>query len=413
MEEISLREYIEVILKGKKLIALITAICMILGLVVGFIQPKKYEANAILLTNPMNQNANTSTTSLSGIINSISQYPEMDITTYQEQFLNSDVVTKTIQELNLTNKDGSYISPRTLRGKVNLENPDKTNLLNVTVTDKDSELAAKMANTLCKYFSAFISELSREQGLVSAKAIEEQMKIEKENLDREAQKLRDYLSESTSIEVLKSQIDALVAQIASYNTQLNNIQTAIETDKVALENLRKTGLTSSSITSDISVNIPQTGGSSTFQFNIDSSNRLQGSLLTIEITNTETRLNSSLAQEQSILVKIDEMQKNLSELQSNLAEEQYKYNAIQRDYELAEQTYNTYQEKYKEANITAASDIGRVTIQISSPAVPPEEPTNISKVLILAISAILGFMLAIFIVFFKEYWNTSRADSKK
>lgn len=416
MEEISLREYIEVMLKGKKLIAIITIACMVLGLVVGFVQPKKYEAIATILTNPINANteSKTDSTSLNGLINSMSQYPTMDISTYTEQFLSADVVTKTIQDLNLVKKDGSYISTNALRAKVKVVNPEKTNLLNVTVEDENAEMAAKIANKLSEYFSMFISDLNKNQGLKSSEAIATQMNVEKENLDKESQKMRDYLASSPSIEALQSEIDSLIAQLSEYKTSLNNIQSAIATDKTSLTILLNGNQSTLGLNVEAtSVNIPTTGGDSTFQFNIDSSNKLQGSLLTMEITNTEIRLNSELAQEVAISDKITKMEAKLVELQSILADEQYKYNLIRRDNDLAQQTYNTYQEKYKEALITAASDIGRVSIQISSPAITPENPSNMSKIFVLAIAAVLGIMIGIFVVFFKEYWSTSEVTAIK
>lgn len=411
-EEISLRELIEVLLKGKKLIALITIISIALGTVVAFTQPKVYEAKATLLTNPINstKKMETDTTSLNGLIDSMSQYPQMDINTYKEQFLSSDVVSKTIHELNLVNKDGSYMSMRGFREKVTVDNPKDTNLLTITVKDKDPELAANIANSLCTYFAQFISELNRAQGLSSSEAILAQMELEKGSLDTEAKKLRDYLAKSQSIEALNSEITELIAQLSQYKTDLNDVQTNIATDNAALEVLLKNNKAALGLnTGDVKVNIPTDTDTNTtsFELSLDSSNKLQGSLLTMEVTNTETRLNSNMAKETSLTTKITEVEAELAQLQANLAEEQYKYNAIKRDYDLAEQTYNSYQEKYKEALITAASDIGRVSIQISSSAVAPQLPSGTSKIMILGIAGVLGLMVGAFVVFFKAYWDTS------
>lgn len=419
MEEISLKEYIEVILKGKKLVAIITVACMALGLVVGFASPKVYEAKAILLTNPINstkQQTNTSNGTLNNLIDSMSEYPEMDVNAYKEQFLNSDVVTKTIQALNLTDKKGTYITANSLRDKVTVENPEDTNLLNITVKDNNPELAANIANTLCDYFSQFISEISRSQGKTSSNNILEQMNVEKEKLAEESDKLTEYLMNSPSIDALNSQISEMITQLSRYKTNLNDVKSAITSDKLALQKLLGTNQSTLSLdVGDISIDIPNNttnttntnpDKNSTLSFDISSPNRLQNSLLTMEITNTETRLNNNLAKEIAITDSINKIESDLAELQSMRAQEQSKYNAILRDYNLAEQTYNAYQEKYKEATITAASDLGRVSIQISSAAVPPEDPSNLGKAIILAISMILGLMIGVFVVFFKEYWNT-------
>lgn len=410
MEEISLKEYIEVLLNGKKLIAIITIITMALGLIVGFVQPKVYEARAVILTNPINSNETKEidTATLNGVINSMSQYPQMDINTYKEQFLDSKVVVNTIQELNLVNKDGTYITANQLRDKVTVTNPEDTNLLTIEVKDNDPELAANIANTLCKYFSQYISELNNQQGKMSSEAIKNQMEIEAENLAAEAKKLEDYLVSSPSIDALKNQIQALITQISNYKTSLNDVETSIDTDTLALKNLLQNNQSVLGLNlGDISINVPSGGGSGSFEFNLNSANQLQNSLLTMEITNTETRLNSHLAQKQALTAKITQMEESLAQLQATVAQEESKYNTIQRDYNLANQTYTAYQDKYKQATITAASDLGRVSIQISSEALVPEEPSNLSKVMILAISAVLGFMIAVFVVFFKQYWNVT------
>ncbi len=416
MEEISLKEYIEVLLNGKKLIAIITVITMALGLIVGFVQPKVYEARAVILTNPINSNETREidTATLNGVINSMSQYPQMDINTYKEQFLDSKVVVNTIQELNLVNKDGTYITANKLRNKVTVTNPEDTNLLTIEVKDNDPELAANIANTLCKYFSQYISELNNQQGKMSSEAIKNQMEIEAENLAAEAKKLEDYLVSSPSIDALKSQIQALITQISNYKTSLNDVETSIDTDTLALQTLLQNNQSVLGLNlGDISINVPSGGGSGSFEFNLNSANQLQNSLLTMEITNTETRLNSHLAQKQALTAKITQMEESLAQLQATVAQEESKYNAIQRDYNLANQTYTAYQDKYKQATITAASDLGRVSIQISSEALVPEEPSNLSKVMILAISAVLGFMIAVFVVFFKQYWNVTEVSTEK
>ena len=403
-DEISLKECIEVLLKSKKMIIIITVVSIILGFITCFAMPKSYEATATLLTNPINGGAAINTDSLGGLINSTSQYSHMDVTTYVEQILSSDVLTKTIQELNLTNSNGEYITVRQLIKKIQIDNPEDTNIIYVTVKDKDAQLAANIANTICKYFSQFISELTRSQGLASAESIASQMEIEKANLDKEAQRLRDYLTNSKSIEVLQSEISSIMSQLSTYKIRLIDVQTSIETEKSALKVLLDNKSSDLNLNlDDINVNL-STGE---FEFAIQDSNKLQDAMMTMEITNKQTSLNTHLASEKILKEKIDEMEKRLIELQSTLAEEQYNYNSIQRDYDLAQSTYTTYQDKYKEATIAAASDIGRVTIQLSTSAIAPEDPSGVSKVVILGIFAVMGFVIAVFVAFFKSYWKSA------
>ena len=86
-QEISLRELIEVLLKHKKLIAIITGVTFALSLIISFITPPVYEARTTLLVNPIgSQQKNKEITSSADVLDTISQYPEMSVETYKEQF---------------------------------------------------------------------------------------------------------------------------------------------------------------------------------------------------------------------------------------------------------------------------------------------------------------------------------------
>jgi len=64
-------------------------------------------------------------------------------------------------------------------------------------------------------------------------------------------------------------------------------------------------------------------------------------------------------------------------------------------------------DRYKQAVITAASDIGASAIIISSPAVEPTEDVGYGRVFYLAIGVTLGLMLGIIVTYFKAYWKKS------
>lgn len=410
MDEISLRECVETVLKNIKMIVAVTAVFIVLGLIVAFAMPKTYEATATLLTNPINSSTTVNTDSLSGLIDSTSQYSHMDVTTYVEQILNTDTLTKTIQELNITNDKGEYVSVESFRNKIEIENPEDTNLIYVTVTDKDPEMASSIANTICKYFAQYISELTRAQGLASAESIKTQMDVEKANLDEEAKKLRDYLTNSKSIDLLNSEISSVMSLLTSYKSSLLSLETSIEVQTAELKKLLEALPENVNLKlNDLEVNL----SSGSFEFKLQDNNEIQDAMLTMQITNLQTSLNSNIIQQKAYQERVTELEKELVELQSTLAEEQYAYNAIQRDYNLAQSTYTTYQDKYKEATIAAASDIGRVSIQVASSATIPEENANISKALILLVAAVLGGMISVFAAFFKEYWKSTETKNVK
>ncbi|HYE09276.1 MAG TPA: Wzz/FepE/Etk N-terminal domain-containing protein, partial [Patescibacteria group bacterium] len=84
-DEISLRETIEVLLKGWRLIAIITAVCLLFsGIFSFFIQEPIYEAKTILMASFATEKLTSlqkSSEDIAGILDTISAYPTMTIQT--------------------------------------------------------------------------------------------------------------------------------------------------------------------------------------------------------------------------------------------------------------------------------------------------------------------------------------------
>ncbi|MBK5252183.1 MAG: hypothetical protein JJE29_06075 [Peptostreptococcaceae bacterium] len=123
-EEISLRELIEALLKRKKAIALITLVCIVLaGVYSFFILKPSYEATAMLR--------------LSGV--------PVGLEDYTVQITNYDVLSSTIEDLNLQEQE---IDTESLKKMIAIESIEDTNLIEITVKNNDSELAVQIANEM-------------------------------------------------------------------------------------------------------------------------------------------------------------------------------------------------------------------------------------------------------------------------
>lgn len=444
-QEISLRELIEVLLKHKKLIAIITGVTFALSLIISFITPPVYEARTTLLVNPIgSQQKNKEITSSADVLDTISQYPEMSVETYKEQFLNSEVLQAAIKELDLKDESGNLMKTRSLREKVTVEVIDGTNLIKVSVRDRDPQLASDIVNTLNEKFIDFITAMTKRKSLQAVEAITEQLEVEKKALDEEAKKKRDYLMSSQDIEILNQEIVTLRDQLTAYKSSLIDVDKQIEADLISLKTMEKSGIRSNidivEIESKIQLKGTQTGGQAVLGENGENSNsnnansykatdsstmeqaieikltntsNLSDAMLTAQRTQIETRLVQNVSEKEVLEKKIDELQQRLSDLRATLATEEYKYNEVMRDYELAEASFEAYQVKKSEAEQNAAADIGRASIIVSSPAVVPDIPSSPNKMLNLAIGIVLGLMAGVFVSFFKEYWKNSGPVDKK
>lgn len=411
-KELSLREIIEILLAGKWIIAIITIVCMIFSGVFGFVFIKpEYSAKTMLLTNPISENPNKVVTEeINQMINAMGKYPDMTIETFQQQFVNPTVLKNTIDKLGLLQKDGSPLPRNKLAEKINVSVIDDTNLLRVMVTDEDPIIAAQIANKLSEEFIDYITMNARKIGEQAITIIEDQMRIEEGKLEEQSKILQNYYSSSKNIEQLRLEVNSLTEHITQYKSDLVNVEKQIASDETALKTLTngKESVTGIDFSKDIKINIPYEAEdmSQEIQLGMGNANELEKSLMTIKVTEIETRLVQNLAEQNAVKSKITEMENRITEIHTILADEEYKYEAIQRNYNLALQTYNAYLNRHKEALIGAASNIGGSAIIVSSPAVEPLTPIGRGKMFYIAIGTALGFILGAFIVIFKAYWKS-------
>jgi len=416
-QEISLRELIEVLLKNKKLIAIITGVSLIFSLILSFTTPPVYEARTTLLVNPIGaQQKSKEITSSMDVLDTISQYPEISVQTYKEQFLSAEVLKGTIDELGLKSEDGQAISIRSLRNKVTVEVIDNTNLIKVTVRDGNPQLAAEIANTLNEKFIDYITAMTKRKSMQAVQAITEQLEEEKKALDEEAKKKRDYLMNAQDIEALNQEIEALRNQLTAYKSLLIDTEKQIESDLLSLKTMEQNGIGSNvdiaAIEAKIQLKNEVKNELGQIEIKLSNSSNLSNAILTAQKTQIETRLVQNVSEKEVLEKKIEEIQQRLSDLRATLATEEYKYNEVMRNYELAEASFEAYQIKKNEEQ-NAAADIGRASIIVSSPAVVPEVPSSPNKKLNLGIGIVLGLMIGVLVAFFREYWKNSAVEATK
>lgn len=409
-DEISIKSLILIVLKEIKLIIAITAVVIGLALVyLLFIKTDVYQASLTLMTNPIETRSVSElrNTDISSIVETTNNpFMAMDVQIYQAQLLNSDVLMGTIEELNLTNKDGTPMLQASLQRMLAVEVVERTNLIRLTVENTDPELAARIANTVGNQFIQFITDKIHNYTDMVSQNVDESLARERIRLDEEAARWRDYLLQLDSIDITKNEISTLISQITDYKASLNTTTRDIAIYRNSLEVLLNGGKTVTALdlnALDLSISGSNQGS---YSVRINNQNQLQNSLVTIQAVNWETTLVQALERKKVLEAEIVVLENRLSELQAKLAQEQYLYDSVLRDYNLAQLAYTAYQTKSKEIKMALVADIGRISVLVSMQAVPPEEPTGTSKILILFVAAVAGGMLAVFIAFFKAYWNS-------
>ncbi|HYE09809.1 MAG TPA: GNVR domain-containing protein, partial [Patescibacteria group bacterium] len=307
-----------------------------------------------------------------------------------------------------------------LRGIVELENIKDTNLIAVKVTHKDPKLAADIANTLAKEFTASITTMTREQASESSKFLKAQLEVEKKNLDEATLELKEFLSQPRGTNELRQEFDSKLLMLTTFKTQLvekevelNKINAGLTSSEKELKKTPQIIVTKKSVGQDPLLNqiIAEKNDTSIkdaaqITMNSEEINVAYISLST-KVSEYKIAVSEISREIDAIRTMIDTTQNELEGIQMELADKEYNQALIQRKVELSQGTYNTFLNKYEEIRIAESTEIGDSTINIISQAAIPEVPTGPRKALNLAIGGTLGIMIGVFIAFFKEYWKTS------
>ena len=179
MEEISLRELIEILIKRKNIIIGLTIIAITISIVVSFfILTPSYEAITVL--NVQNISYNTHSGNVSGtniflnnenidwhdlsqldpgitqdsraLISSLIQYPNMSEEVYKNKLLGPELLNKvkdSIPEL-------AELSVEKIKSKISIDT--NNGLFTIKIKDKDPRLAAEIGNKLSEVFISYVDK---------------------------------------------------------------------------------------------------------------------------------------------------------------------------------------------------------------------------------------------------------------
>ncbi|KPU27359.1 hypothetical protein TR13x_04560 [Caloranaerobacter sp. TR13] len=149
MEEIELREYFFILWKRAWLIALITILSVVTsGIISYFVLEPEYQTFATLMVGKPKNSEDT-------IQYSDVLLNQKLVTTYGEIAKSRVVSKEVIKNLKLN------LAPEELRKKINVTLVRDTEIIKIEVTDKDPELAAKIANELSNVFMKHVVKIMK------------------------------------------------------------------------------------------------------------------------------------------------------------------------------------------------------------------------------------------------------------
>lgn len=150
MEELDLKELIQIFWEKKIHIILITAIFMTIGVIygIGFVVPK-YESKTTLL---LATNSSSDQTNQSSITTTDVTLNSKLVSTYSDLVKSTKVIRNVISNLAIDEDEEN------IRKNVSVTAKSDTEIIEIKVTHEDAELAKKIANEMAKVFIENIKE---------------------------------------------------------------------------------------------------------------------------------------------------------------------------------------------------------------------------------------------------------------
>lgn len=399
-ETIDLREYLRVLKKWRWVIVLITFLAMLTSAFFSyFVLPPVYEAKTILLVTqaaPSQQVYRQQGEGLQGVVDILSRLPQMTMNTYVGQLTSDSVLDKVIDALKL---DRSIYTANSLAKMIEARNIKDTNLIEVKVSHTNAKLATDIANTLNREFLNFLSENNKEQMSKSVEFLVQQSDNVKRDLEKAQNELKKFEAQPRGVTLLEQELATKSGDLMKYQSTLS--QTQMEVD------LLQAGI------AELTARLKTTPRTVVYEDNTKDkpSKREEINPLYLSLEQSLSQKLVSLAEKQaqlnSLAKTIAEQEKAVAALQADIAEKRAIQERLQQDVDRLEKTYTLLTQKITETQIARSVNYGDTTVLVVSPATQPRTPVKPNKKLNIAIAAILGLMVSVFLAFILEYFDST------
>jgi succinoglycan biosynthesis transport protein ExoP len=425
-EEVSLYDLFEVLSRRKKLMWGIFLLVFALGILyAGYMRysSKDYEAVATIMVNPV---------SLTGIVQSEDAYENLlNVTISYPQFTNDTYMTIAtsivIIEKLIGNLDPSEnYTVQSLSKKLKAEYSEKTNLMKLTVKDKNPERAAEIANNWAIVFKEALNESIQDQFNKIIELVTIRVDADRKDLDRISQEIELIKEKNMDRIVIQKEMDKLTEQYLDYQKTLVDLDFIVKVQEVEIQKTKES-LEKESQFIEIKKSIlnepiimgyllSTEGPIEPMSFSIISQELNQNYIeLSRKLADLEICLAGDLKRKETLKESgiIEDLHKKILGKQTQLLKLEKELGTLEKQYEVYFNNYQTSFRKLDEIKTLTSAWTEDTNVTLLSKAIPPPEPTRgTSAKLILAVAAVAGLFLAIFMAFFVEFLDKMKQYKK-
>jgi uncharacterized protein involved in exopolysaccharide biosynthesis len=209
--EIDLREMLAILLDRWLLILVITVIAVILGAIFSYMVDPVYESKAELIVEQQQSGINEE------IFGSLRK---SDSLANRMEIIKSPLVlNKSVEIL----EESGETETRFKDGQVKTNSLNETDIIQISVTGPDPEIARKSAQAVAEAYLTYSQETAREQSVAILSFLEEQIKRSKSVVETAEEAVRNYQQEIGIIS-----LDNEAGKLNNHLTELEKQQTATE-----------------------------------------------------------------------------------------------------------------------------------------------------------------------------------------
>ncbi|MCR4420368.1 MAG: hypothetical protein NUV99_09665 [Clostridia bacterium] len=340
----------------------------------------------------------------------------MTLETLRAQVTNPVVLRNVMQKLGL--EERGYTEEE-LRKAIEAKTIKDSNLIDVAVTGPDPELVRQIADTVSREFIAFIDLTLGQQIGRAADFIREQIRVEEQKLVEATKEYTDFLSQPRGVVQLQKEVEAKLELVADFRKRLaeNELQREsvlkrLEAARSRLAATPRTLTTKQSLLKNPTMLVlagQQNGevGEQVAGLQVESEELNPVYLALSQELAMGELLKAQLGQErENLLHQIGQLEKDLSRLQSELAVKQAEQDKLVQKVELLRNHYESFFTKAEEARVSSSMRLGEIQVMHISEA-GPAEPVSPRIPLNAAVAGVLGLMVSVLLVLFRDYWRRS------
>lgn len=364
------------------------------------------------------------------------------------------IINNLIQELELKNDGGKYLEYENVVGPLNVKPIGGTDVLEVSYTHTDQELAAAVVNKVIEIYKQDDAISNRSETAAARKFIADQLPQVEANLKRAEADLREFQNQNR-IADLNQETSATIASINATESQINQVKADlndIDARYSTLSNQLNMSWQEASTISSLSQSLAVQRVLEQLQ-EVKVALAEKGSYLSdkhpeiLDLKDEEADLTALLdqqiaktlgSQQQELVRKVnilslgelkraqiaefanlglqkEGLEQKLETLNNTYDSYQQRSEALpalqkqlrelERRVEAAQSTYQNFLSRLQETQIAEQQNIGNV--RVVSEAVVPDEPVGPAKKPIVAAAGIVGALLGIAVAFLLDIWDKS------